>query len=61
MEITSKIGDPPEKVIHANLGAALVTDACRYMQATNPDSSSVYIEHDGDLKEVSKHLVRHAD
>lgn len=61
MEITSKIGDPPERVIHSNLGEALITDACRYLQATNPDSSSVYIEHEGDVKEVTKNLVRHAD
>lgn len=42
---------------HRNLGAVRVTEACRYLQSTNPDQSSTYVEHDGDIKEVTKDLV----
>jgi hypothetical protein len=49
------------KVYHANLGDALVTEDCMRMQRTNPDKTSMFIEHDGELKEVTKALVTETD
>jgi hypothetical protein len=48
---------PAQTVRHKNLGICTITDTCRYLQSTNPDPSSVFVEHDGETKEVSKHLV----
>ncbi len=44
-------------VTHRHLGPCLVTEACEYLQRTNPDTTSMYVEHDGELKEVTKALV----
>lgn len=43
---------------HKYLGEVSITEACNYLQATNPDPSSMFVEHDGDLKEVTKSLVK---
>ena len=45
------------KAIHKNLGEVEYTEACRFLQLTNPDPSSIFVEHDGDIKEVTKSLV----
>jgi hypothetical protein len=45
------------KVTHRFLGACLVTDACIILQRQNPDETSMFVEHEGDTKEVSKALV----
>lgn len=47
----------PIKVTHKFLGAAYITEACLAMQSMNPDTTSTYIEHDGEVKEVTKSLV----
>lgn len=44
------------KLEHRILGAALYTDACAKMDE-NADDSSTFILHEGEIKEVSKHLV----
>lgn len=43
---------------HRNLGEVSITEACDYLQATNPDLSSMFVEHDGEVKEVTKALVK---
>ncbi len=45
------------KAIHKNLGEVEYTKACQFLQLTNPDPSSIFVEHDGDIKEVTKSLV----
>ena len=45
------------KAYHKNLGEVIYSEACQFMQLTNPDPTSIFIEHDGDIKEVSKQLV----
>lgn len=47
----------PQKCVHKNLGDCLYTEACHYMQVRNPDSTTIFIEHEGEIKEVSKSLV----
>ena len=42
---------------HKNLGYGKITDACLAMQASNPDPTSIFIEHAGEVIEVSKQLV----
>jgi hypothetical protein len=45
------------KFLHKNLGPVVFTEACEHLQKTNPDSSSVFVEHDGEVMEVSKSMV----
>ena len=47
----------PVRARHKILGECLVTQQCRYMQTANPDPLSMYIEHDGEIKEVTTALV----
>jgi hypothetical protein len=49
------------KVRHKNLGECLVTEACLHIQRTNPDTWTMFVEHDGELKEVTKALVVEKD
>ena len=48
----------PKLAWHKNLGEVYISEVCEYLQATNPDPSSIFVDHDGDTKEVSKHLVK---
>jgi hypothetical protein len=48
----------PGYYIHKNLGLVEITSACAYMQALNPDNTSVFIEHDGEIKEVTKSMLK---
>ena len=48
----------PRLAWHKNLGEVLITEACEYLQATNPDPTSIFIEHDGEIKEVTRNLVK---
>lgn len=45
------------KANHKILGIVEITEACEQMQKQNCDSTTMYIEHDGEIKEVSKTLV----
>jgi hypothetical protein len=49
------------KVIHSNIGECFVDASCLIMQRTNPDSTSMYVIHDGELKEVTKAMVTETD
>lgn len=49
------------KVFHKNHGFCEVTDACTYMQRTNPDHTSMFISHNGEIIEVTKVLVSEID
>ena len=42
---------------HKNLGEVEYTEACQFLQLTNPDPTSIFIEHYGDIKEVTKSSV----
>lgn len=55
------IGETVRSVMHRHIGLCQVTETCLYMQRTNPDTTSMYVEHDGDLKEVTKALVHEID
>ena len=59
-----KINKPKRKhprlkmsVTYAHLGTVKQTDACIIMQENNPDPTSMFVEHDGEIKEVSRNLV----
>ena len=43
---------------HAILGRVEITDICIELQKTNPDDDTLYVEHKGEIKEVSKRLVK---
>jgi hypothetical protein len=43
---------------HSRHGEVYITEVCEYLQASNPDPSSVFIEHDGEVKEVTKSAVK---
>lgn len=45
------------KFLHKNLGPVVFTEACEHLQKTNPDSSSIFVEHFGEIIEVSKAMV----
>jgi hypothetical protein len=45
------------KATHRNLGVVEITEACLFMQDCNPDASTLYVEHDGDIKEVSHNMM----
>jgi hypothetical protein len=45
------------KAKHKNLGNVEITEACLFMQDCNPDPSTLYVEHDGDIKEVSYNMM----
>jgi hypothetical protein len=45
------------EVHHSNIGPCIVSPMCLEMQRTNPDKTSMYVYHDGDIKEVTKALV----
>lgn len=49
------------KVIHSNIGECFVDESCLYMQRRNPDSTSMFVLHDGDMKEVTKAMVTETD
>jgi hypothetical protein len=46
---------------HRNLGEVWITEACDYLQNSNPDPSSCFVEHDGDVKEVTRNLVKEGE
>lgn len=46
---------------HRELGPVTITDECRELQRTNPDPTSTYVVHDGELKEVTKALLTDRD
>ena len=46
---------------HDILGQVEITNICIDLQKTNPDNTTLYVEHRGEIKEVSKRLVKHAE
>ena len=45
-------------VHHKSLGEVKITDQTRYMDVHAPkDSTSIFVEHNGDIKEVTKSLI----
>jgi len=47
-----------ERLLHAFLGDVVYSDAAAALQRLNPDPTSLFVEHDGEVKEVTAHLVR---
>ena len=45
------------KVTHRNLGECIININCLVMQVRNPDPTSIFVEHDGDIKEVSRSMI----
>jgi len=42
---------------HKNLGDVFITIDCLAMQLQNPDPTSIFVEHDGEIKEVSRAMI----
>lgn len=45
------------KTYHKKLGEVQITETCLAMQKLSCDHTSIYVEHNGEVKEVSKNLV----
>lgn len=45
------------KRTHKSLGTVFVTTECLAMQLQNPDQTSIFVEHDGEIKEVSRAMM----
>jgi len=45
-------------VKHTGLGPVKITEQCKELQKTNPDPTSIFVEHKGHIKEVTKSLVK---
>lgn len=43
--------------IHRNLGIVYTDEACDYLNKDNPDSSSFFVVHDGEIIEVTFALL----
>jgi hypothetical protein len=44
-------------VKHRKLGECVINMECLAMQLRNPDPTSMFVEHDGDIKEVSRSMI----
>ena len=42
---------------HRNRGRCVFTETCARLQSLNPDPSSIFVEIDGDVQEVTAALV----
>jgi hypothetical protein len=45
------------RCMHKNLGEVFVTVDCLALQLQNPDPTSLFVEHDGEIKEVSRAMM----
>lgn len=45
-------------VWHSSLGEVVITDQCRELQKLNLDPSTLFVEYEGQIREVTKSLVR---
>ena len=43
--------------MHRNLGECIINLECLAMQLRNADPTSIFVEHDGDIKEVSRAMI----
>ncbi len=43
--------------MHKNLGEVFVTVDCLALQLQNPDPTSIFVEHNGEIKEVSRAMM----
>lgn len=46
---------------HKKLGAVEIDQACVALQSQNPDSSTVFVKHEGEIKEVTRALLVSVD
>lgn len=44
------------KIQHRNIGECRVIEDCAYMQRLSADTTSLYVVHDKQLKEVSRNM-----
>ena len=42
---------------HTNLGVVEIDNNCITLQITNPDETSIFVIHNGEIKEVTKNLI----
>ena len=42
---------------HINLGIVKIDNNCMKLQITNPDKTSIFVIHNGEIKEVTKNLI----
>ena len=42
---------------HKHLGEVKFTEACAEMEKTNPDKTSVFVEYEDDIREVTRNLI----
>ena len=45
------------KTQHKNLGEVTINMECLAMQIQNCDPTTIFVEHDGDIKEVSRSMI----
>lgn len=48
---------PCRALRHRFLGLVWYSEGCKCLEDSNPDPSSLFVEHDGDTKEVSLSLI----
>jgi hypothetical protein len=46
-------------LMHRALGQVRITEETVELEKTNTDESCIYVDHDGECKKVSKHLLYH--
>lgn len=51
---------PVQRLRHRNLGAVTIDEQCRALQARNTDSTSIFVNHDDDIKEVTRDMLEAA-
>ena len=42
---------------HKLLGEVKFTDACAELEKTNPDKTSVFVEYEDDIREVTRNMI----
>lgn len=55
--LSDELGAWKGKRTHKNLGDVFITVECLAMQLQNPDPTSIFVEHNGEIKEVSRSMM----
>lgn len=45
------------KFYHKFLGPVVITEQCMQLQVKNPDPSTIFVEFEGEVREVTKNLL----
>lgn len=58
----AQVRGPKERLVwHRSHGEVYITEACDYLQAGNPDPTSMFVDHQGEIIEVSKNMVKEGE